>query len=229
MIDNTICHHTPEGTTLILTPAGFIPRARAWLLDMIIRLVVLMVLVFLLEMLGQSGMGLIFIVYFLVEWFYAVLFEVYRGGQTIGKKKFGIKVCQDDGMAMGWRSSMTRNLLLVADFLPFMFASGLVCTLFNRHNKRLGDMVAGTVVVYVATEKLDFNIPQAVPAPAPLPLTFDEQQAILSFAERLDELPKQRQEELAQILHPLTKQHSNQATVSQIVSFANGIVGQERS
>lgn len=229
MIDNTIHHHTPEGTTLILTPAGFIPRLGAWLVDMLIRLIVFLVLAFLLATLGDAGSGLLLILYFLVDWFYAVLFEIYRGGQTIGKKQYGIKVCQDDGMAMDWRSSMTRNVLRVADFLPFMFVSALVCMLFNRHSKRLGDMVAGTVVVYVATEKLDFDIPKAPPATPAIPLTFDEQQAILSFAERLDELPKQRQLELAQILQPLTKQHSSEAVSSEIVGFANGIIGQETS
>lgn len=228
-IDNVSHHHTPEGTTLTLIPAGVVPRLGAWLTDMVVRTLVMLVFYFLLMFLGQAGFGLMMIAYFLLEWFYPVLFEVYCEGQTIGKKRFGIKVCQDDGMAIGWRTSMTRNLLRVADFLPFMFVSAALCMLFNGQNKRLGDMVAGTMVVYVTEDKLLFDIPTQEPSTPKIPLLFDEQQAVLSFAERLDELPIQRQLELAKILQPLSSQHSPQKISDEIVGFANAIIGKEQT
>ena len=227
MIDNNILHYTPEGTTLALTPAGIIPRMQAWLLDFIIRAAIVALLSFVLSFLGQAGGGLILILYFVVDWFYAVLFEVYRDGQTIGKKSFNIKVCQDDGIAIGWQASMIRNILRIADFLPMMFVGGALCMLFNSQSKRLGDLVAGTVVVYTQGDKQDFDIPIKPIATPKIPLLFDEQQAILAFAERQDELSVDRQMELAKILTPLTH-HTNPLKVNdELVGFANGIVGRD--
>lgn len=227
MIDNIAYHHTPEGTMLTLIPAGIVPRLGAWLIDMVIRAVIVLIFYLVLVFVGESGIGLLLIVYFLVEWFYPVVFEVYRQGQTIGKKRFAIKVCQDDGMPIGWRTSMIRNLLRVADFVPMMFVGAALCMLFNRQSKRLGDMVAGTMVVYVSDDKIDFDIPTKKPCTPSIALRFDEQQAILAFAERLDELPTQRRQELAEILTPLTPYRQPQKVTDELVGFANAIIGRE--
>lgn len=228
-IDNISQHHTPEGTTLTLMPAGIVPRLGAWLIDLVVRAVLMFAVVIVLMFLGEAGAGLIAIAYFLLEWFYPVFFEIYHDGQTIGKKRLGLRVCQDDGMAIGWRTSMTRNLLRVADFLPFMFVSASVCMLFHGQNKRLGDMVAGTMVVYVSQDKVSFDIPAQTPATPKIPLLFDEQKAVLAFAERLEELPAQRQLELAQILAPISHQTSALKIADEIVGFANTIIGKEQA
>ena len=227
-IDNITHHDTPEGTTLALMPAGIVPRLGAWLVDMAVRAIIMIFMYFALIFLGESGMGILLIIYFLVEWFYPVLFEVYRDGQTIGKKQFGIQVCQDDGMSVTWRTSMIRNLLRVADFLPMFFISALLCMLFQRQSKRLGDLVAGTMVVYVYADKTSFDIPMRQARTPSIPLLFDEQQAILAFAERLDELPRQRQDELAGILTSLTAQKNLAKSSDELVGFANAIIGREQ-
>lgn len=225
MIDNTAYHDTPEGTTLEMIPAGFVPRLGAWLIDFVIRAGVMALLSFVLSFFMEAGMGVLLLCYFLIDWFYMVLFEVYRGGQTIGKKQYGIKVCTDDGMAMTWRASMIRNILRVADFLPFMFVSAVLCMLFHPQGKRLGDMVAGTLVVYVSHEKLTFDIPKRNPVLPTMPLLFDEQQAVLAFAERMEDLPKERWLELAQILMPLTHQATSLKAGDELIGFANAIIG----
>ncbi len=225
MIDNIAYHDTPEGTTLEMIPVGFVPRLGAWLIDFAIRLGVMVVASWILSLFMEAGRGIFLLLYFVIDWLYMVLFEVYRGGQTIGKKQYGIKVCTDDGMAMTWRTSMTRNILRVADFLPFMFICAVLCMLFNRQSKRLGDMVAGTMVVYVGHEKLTFDIPKSNPVLPTMPLLFDEQQAVLAFAERTQELPKERWLELAQILKPLTHQSHPEKVGEDIVGFANAIIG----
>lgn len=230
MIDNITQHHTPEGTTLELTPAGFVPRLGAWLIDLMIRVFILFVLSLVLSFFLKAGWGLWLILYFLIDWFYPVFFEIYKDGQTIGKKRFGIKVCQDDGMAITWRTSMIRNLLRVADFLPMMFVGAVLCMLFNQQNKRLGDLVSGTLVVYVSdAQKSTFDIPESVPVLPSLPLHFDEQQAILAFAERHDTLPTDRWYELAAILEPLTHEHQPMKSGEKIVGFANAIIGTGQS
>lgn len=231
MIDNLIKYDTPEGTTLELTPAGFVPRLGAWLVDFSIRVGIMLILSFALQFFMEAGVGILLVCYFVIDWFYMVLFEVYREGQTIGKKRYGIKVCTDDGMAVGWRVSMTRNILRVADFLPFLFVGALLSMLFNKQSKRLGDIVAGTLVVYKIEDKLNFDIPAHTPIMPSMPLTFEEQQAILAFAERSDALSPERWAELAQILTPLAHQsnpsaQNNPQQVGQsIVGFANAIIG----
>ena len=53
-----------------------------------------------------------------------------------------------DGAPVGWLAAITRNLLRTVDMLPFAYATGLVASLDAPHGRRLGDMVAGTLVVH---------------------------------------------------------------------------------
>lgn len=223
MIDNMVYRQTPEGVELSLMPAGILPRAGAWILDFCIRLGILYAFSLVLQVFGEFGTGMLLIVYFLLDWFYAVGFEVFYQGQTLGKKQFGIQVCQDDGTPIQWQASMIRNLLRVADFLPFAFLAGIVSMLFHRASKRLGDIVAGTMVVYIEDSELGYDIPTQAPLPLPLPLQLDEQQAVLAFAERVTTLPTARGVELADILQPLSTQPK--PMTEQILGFANTIIG----
>ena len=148
LIDNVASYPTPEGLLLSLTPAGVLPRVSAWLIDSLIRIVIYMSVVFVFNFFGEAGYGFIAIGIFLITWLYPVYFEVYRSGMTPGKKSQGIYVCHDDGTPITLSASMIRNLLRVADFLPFMYLVGVFSVLFNRKSQRIGDMVAGTMVVY---------------------------------------------------------------------------------
>ena len=155
MIDNVAKHPTPEGLMLSLVPAGLLPRCSAWLIDLFIRTIVVLVVYLVAFWLGEAGFGFIAIGYFLVNWGYSVFFEVYRDGMTPGKKRKGIYVCHDDGTPINLQASLIRNLLRVADFLPLGFMAAIICMLFNRQSKRLGDIVAGTMVVYREQQNLD--------------------------------------------------------------------------
>lgn len=227
MIDNTISYDTPEGISLRLVPASFVPRALAWVVDTFVRALIIVLCAIMFSVLGMTGFGLMSLVYFLVFWFYPVLFEVFRGGQTIGKKALKIRVCMDNGLPVSWQASVIRNLLILADFLPFGFFAGLVASLFSKHAKRLGDLVAGTMVVY--DEQQD-SIPMIEPCPPilpPLALTLGEQQAILMFVERADSIAEQRRLELADILTPLAGK-TGVAMEQEILGYANAIVGSDR-
>ena len=91
----------------------------------------------------------------------------------------------DDGTPVRWPGALTRNLLRAVDFLPFLYGVGLVAMLCNRDFKRLGDLAAGTVVVYQAEKAAAHaHIPQAPPIAPPVPLTLEEQRAVLDLAER---------------------------------------------
>lgn len=228
MIDNLSTHQTPEGIELSLMPAGIVPRIGAWLIDFAIRVGILYGLVTILQIFDDFGMGLILISYFLLDWFYPVFFEVFNNGQTIGKKQFGLRVCQEDATPICWQASMTRNLLRVADFLPFAFFSGIVSMLFHHQSKRLGDIVAGTLVVYVNEVETGYEISSIEPEPLPMSLQLDEQQAILAFAERAEALPIERKLELAGILTDVAGVPSQQMP-EKILGYANTILGKQIS
>jgi uncharacterized RDD family membrane protein YckC len=147
MLDTIRKFEVPEGVDLELRLAGPVIRINAWLIDFIIRSVIQTVIYFVLIWFSSIGWGLILLEFLIIEFFYPVLFELHQGA-TPGKKILSLYVCHDDGTPVNWQSSMLRNLLRVADFLPFAYATGLITMLINRDFKRLGDLAAGTVVVY---------------------------------------------------------------------------------
>jgi uncharacterized RDD family membrane protein YckC len=87
---------------------------------------------------------------FVVFWFYPVLFEVLDRGRTPGKRALGLRVIAVNGAPVGWLAAFTRNLLRTVDMLPFGYATGLIASLADPWGRRLGDMVAGTLVVHNA-------------------------------------------------------------------------------
>jgi hypothetical protein len=181
--------------------------------------------------LGGVGFGTFLISVFLLEWFYPALCEVYLGGATPGKKAMGLRVVNDDGTPVQMAAAMIRNLLRAADFLPVLYGVGLVSMLLNREFKRLGDLVAQTVVVYRDEARTGVAIPAAAPAPPPAPLTVQEARAILDCAERVPELTVERVEELAHIAEPLigAAGGSGAANASErLLAVANHLVGRTR-
>lgn len=93
----------------------------------------------------------VIIVVFLLNSGYFAFFEAIWNGQTPGKRYAQIRVMKDDGRPISAYDSMARNLLRIADELPGMYAVGVISILFSKQNKRLGDYVAGTVVVHEKT------------------------------------------------------------------------------
>lgn len=206
MLDTTKSIETPEGIELVLRPAGPVPRALAWALDMALRFVLYMGLLMVLAPFGGTGMGIFLVAMFLLEWLYPVLFEVLWKGQTPGKRALGLRVLRSDGTPVGWGASLLRSLLMTADFLPAGYAAGLASMLLQRDCRRLGDLAAGTLVVY-AEERIDrmaMARDSVTPEPPVVPLQLDEQQAIATFGERIGMLSPERAQELADLLEPLT-------------------------
>lgn len=222
MLDTIRKFEVPEGVDLELRLAGPIIRISAWLIDFIIRSAIQMAAYFILIWLGNIGWGIALLIIFIVEWLYPVLFEL-RQGATPGKKTLNLYVCHDDGTPVNWQSSMLRNLLRVADFLPFFYVLGLLSMFINRDFKRLGDLAAGTVVVYRNKHNSKINIPNETPTPLPIPLTIGEQRSILDFAERKDFLSIPRQQELGNLLSNLTHKE-NDASVKELHKYANWLL-----
>ncbi|AEG94324.1 RDD family protein [Ramlibacter tataouinensis] len=202
-LDTLYQAETPEGIALALRPAGLVARAQAWAIDFGIRLGLFFVISLVAGIAGGLGAAFLLIAYFLLEWFYPVVFELGRGGATPGKQALGLQVVMDSGLPVTVAASVVRNLLRAADFLPFLYAAGAMALLLRHDFKRLGDLAAGTLVVYRETVRLHGALPEAPPvAPARL-LSGAEQAAIVAWAGRGTRLTPERFEELAQLARPV--------------------------
>ncbi|MEJ1365175.1 MAG: RDD family protein [Candidatus Sedimenticola sp. (ex Thyasira tokunagai)] len=219
MLDTARQYETPEGIDLEMRIAGPVVRACAWAIDLVIRFGLYGVISILFAFLGGIGVAFILIGIFLVEWFYPVIFEV-RTGATPGKKAMGLLVVHDNGTPVSLSSSLIRNLLRTADFFPFLYGFGLLAMLFNHEFKRLGDMAAGTLVVYDDRQVERMALPATEALRPPAGLTGDEQHTLLAFAERSTLLSDDRKAELAEILSDLTESQG-QAGVEKLHAYAN--------
>jgi uncharacterized RDD family membrane protein YckC len=225
MLDTIHAVQTPEGVDLALPVAGPVPRALAYALDLMIQGVGLSSVQTVLFSAGQSGfaMGVYLIAAFLTSWFYPVLFEVLSHGQTPGKRIVGLRVVQENGTPIGWSSSVLRNFLLVADFLPLFYLAGLLTMFLDSSFRRLGDLAAGTLVVYADAPRVRSAFAGDVtPLAPPFPLTLDEQGAVIAFAEREASLSAERARELAEIPGPLSASDDPPARLRAIAAFLVG-------
>lgn len=221
LLDTLRAYEIPEGVNLEFRLAGPVVRACAWSIDAALRALLYVFLTLGLSVLGGVGVAFMLIGFFLIEWFYPVVFEIHSGA-TPGKKAMGIWVIQDNGTPVTPASSVIRNLLRTVDFLPLFYAFGLLSMLIDREFRRLGDLAAGTLVVYRDQPANQVSPTAGGVSKPPAGLTQEEQKVMLAFAERGDNLSSARRIELAELLTELTGQ-TGQAAVDQLYAYANWI------
>jgi uncharacterized RDD family membrane protein YckC len=154
---------TPEQTSIEFPLAGIGSRFLAVLIDTLIQIAVLIVLGLIFVGLGFSfsatGFGqsstaavwvsaILIFVYFLLMYGYFMLFESIWNGQTPGKRLTHLRVIKDSGQPITAIDAVGRNLLRLVDQLPIAYGIGVLCAWISPQSKRLGDYVAGTVVVH---------------------------------------------------------------------------------
>jgi len=202
-LDTTLHAETPEGIDIVLRPAGVPARALAFALDFLIRGVAYVAAATVLSRLSGVGIGLMLVVYFVLEWLYPIVFELMPGSATPGKRVLHLQVVMDTGLPVTPAASVTRNLLRAVDFLPFGFGAGLLAMLLRSDFKRLGDIVAGTLVVHAEPVRVANALPEARPMAPRKPLTRAQQVAILELAGRAARLTSERIDELAALAEPV--------------------------
>ncbi|HWF13140.1 MAG TPA: RDD family protein [Candidatus Acidoferrales bacterium] len=154
---------TPEQTSIEFPLAGIGSRFLAVLIDTLIQIGTVIVILLMFGGLGYSVRGafgsipdylgpwiaavLIFFS-FLLMFGYFILFESLWNGQTPGKRLTHIRVIKDSGQPISAIDAVARNLLRLVDQLPFAYGIGVLCAWISPQSKRLGDYVAGTVVVH---------------------------------------------------------------------------------
>ena len=156
---------TPENVRLALRLAGPGSRMGAYFLDLALRWAVIFGLAFFIGLMlpfsNFSGlpMGIYLIGLFLIEWGYGCLFEGLWNGQTPGKMAFRLRVMRTEGYSISFHEAMLRNLLRAADALPVLYGVGFLTMLCNARMQRIGDLVAGTIVVREKRQRLREELP----------------------------------------------------------------------
>jgi uncharacterized RDD family membrane protein YckC len=195
---------TPEQTALEFPLAGLGSRFLALAIDTLIQGAAALALFLtavsffpLLRLLGSISQwvgALLILGGFLIYSAYFAFFEAIWNGQTPGKRLIQLRVMKDDGRPIGAYDAITRNLVRIIDQLPGIYAVGIVTILFSRQSKRLGDHVAGTVVVHEKTlrESRPFAATAAAPGPGPAldvsHITLEEFQLLEAFLQRRESL-----------------------------------------
>jgi uncharacterized RDD family membrane protein YckC len=145
---------TPENVELTYALAGAGSRSAAYLVDCFVLLALSQLLVNFLMMivalpLGQEwGMAVGGLMTFAIINGYFILFEWLFNGQTPGKRLVGIRVIKMGGYSLRFLDVLLRNVMRVVDFLPVLYGVGAASLVLTSRCQRLGDLVAGTLVVH---------------------------------------------------------------------------------
>jgi len=158
MLDDELIIETPERVELHYVLANVGNRFLAAFIDHALQVVfgVIVLLIAgaftswtLFEGMNVWGAAISVLALFGIYWGYFVAFETLWSGQTPGKRIMKLRVVREDGRPVRFFEVFVRNILrLVVDMMPVgSYAIGVVTIVFNARSKRIGDFVAGTVVV----------------------------------------------------------------------------------
>jgi len=155
--DDKLIIETPEQTVLEFPLAGIGSRSLALAIDTLLQIGALIVLGVVAGLISYEG----FLPRFGKQWVYAILiffaflsqfgyfafFETIWNGRTPGKRWIHLRVITDSGRPIGAQGAILRNLMRIVDSLPSLYAIGIITSLISSQNKRVGDYLAGTVVI----------------------------------------------------------------------------------
>jgi uncharacterized RDD family membrane protein YckC len=219
----TVTIITPENVELTYELAGIGTRFLAALVDMLLHGLIFLLFTLAILALYFAGLrvpewlepwavGGTILFLFGLFWGYSIVFETRWSGQTPGKRLMQIRVIKDGGYPIDFRAAVIRNLMRYVDYLPFGYAVGAMAIFFSRDYKRLGDFVAGTIVV---SERLvrtpqRLLLPETPAAPSEPPpfavsrVTHTDYLAVRHYLDRRDALPPPTRDRLAaRIAQPL--------------------------
>ena len=225
-----------DGVEVRLRIAGLFLRGGALGIDLAIQWLVIIVFSMIFNFMGLalgslSSGGLTNLLWFVIWWWYPVFFEASAWGATPGKKILGLRVVQNSGSPITMGQSLLRNLLRYADGMPFFiggiggiptFLFGVACIVATKRFQRLGDLAAGTVVIY---DKLPPEpVVPAPPALQELPptaaLRSEEVRALSAFRDRAGLWSEGRRVEIADHASELSGS-KGPAGVSRLIAMAH--------
>jgi uncharacterized RDD family membrane protein YckC len=216
-LDTIAAIDSPEQVRFEYRLAGPARRGLAYAVDMLLKIAVVLVVAILLMIGGVSSddfsgwtFGVVALVAFAMEWGYGVLFESITSGRTPGKKALRLRVIKEGGYPIDFNDALLRNLLRAADFLPSGYALGAVVMGLDPRFRRLGDLVAGTMVVVEERSRVASTVTLRPPPtaqelaamPAAARLSAVERDALDLFVRRLERVGPERADELAELVLP---------------------------
>ena len=214
---------TPEQIAIEFPLAGIGSRFLAIVFDVLLQFIVYFVLI-LVALLATGGelervwptawnwsAAVFILVVFSLYWGYYAFFETIWNGQTPGKRHAGIRVIKDTGRSITAFEAIGRNLVRVVDQLPGIYAVGCLTMFLNKKSKRLGDFVAGTVVVHEKKEETAapfFNLRPGAQLPVyPVEKLANNELVLIEafLARRLDLAPEVRTASAKRIAEQIAK------------------------
>jgi uncharacterized RDD family membrane protein YckC len=159
--DDTLVIETPERVPLHFALASIGNRFIACAIDHTIQIIVLITMAIIFLMISNAAdigsrltnapkwvIALLVVIQFIIINGYFAIFEWMWSGQTPGKRWLKLRVIREDGRPISFYEAMIRNLIRVIDFMvPPFYSVGLVSVFATSRDQRVGDLVAGTVVV----------------------------------------------------------------------------------
>jgi len=166
---------TPEQTVLEFPLAGIGSRSLALAIDTLLQIAVLIVLGLIGAIISYAGVlprlgkqyvyAILIFIGFLSQFGYFAFFEAIWNGRTPGKRWIHLRVIMDSGRPLGAQGAILRNLMRIVDSLPSIYAVGIITSLISPQNKRIGDYLAGTVVIQEKSIQADRSMWDATPTP----------------------------------------------------------------
>jgi uncharacterized RDD family membrane protein YckC len=230
-IDTTETVDTPERVDFRFRLAGPGQRAAAYAIDLVLQMMIVAAAAIFAALLSvlpagsEMGMGMVLLVMFITSWLYGAAFETALGGRTPGKWALELRVVKVDGAPARFPDFLLRNLVRAADMLPvlqvnlvpvYTFGLGVLVMAFDPKMRRLGDWVAGTVVIaenkWSMLESVRIEPPVSEEERRALPPRVDlrpeELEVIEAFLRRRRSLSPERADELASHFAPALRRRT---------------------
>ena len=140
---------TPEHVEIVLSPAGLGSRFLAITIDSMLTIGLPLLLYRLTAVFLSYGMGIAILItaQFFFSLAYHLYFETMHGGRSLGKRALGLRVVDSRGLPITVAQSAVRNALRAVDSLPAMYGLAALSALLDPRGRRLGDIVAETLVI----------------------------------------------------------------------------------
>lgn len=220
-LDTSVAIETPEHIVFRYRIAGPARRLLAYLVDLVVCYggALLLCVLILVAAFGSGAVGdavdsaqelstgIVLLILFAAQWLYFVAWEATRG-RTPGKMAAGLRVVTTSGRPIGFGPAALRNVLRAADALPMGYAVGVAAMALSPRFQRLGDLVAGTMVIVPDRPGAAAIIrlwPPAQPRelaelPEEVRLDAEERNALEMFLRRRGTLGPAREHELASMI-----------------------------
>ena len=212
-VNDLIHAHSADAMTPALEIAGVGARSYAFVIDWHIRLLLALAWIYSAVFLfydlsifqtifdeaarGNTAVRVIFIPAAIVYFFYHPVLETVMRGCTPGKRTAGVRLITVEGHTPGASRILVRNILRLVDSLPGVYTVGLLCAMLTRNHVRIGDIAAGTVLVYERRAN-EPSLSGAARRPPDSKLSAEQYDLLLELLERWQQLDKKQRVQLGQ-------------------------------